>query len=143
MTNPFESPDEEHYAIVQHLVDGFYAQFRHLVEQRRPSAAASSDFAMMTDGRVFTGVEAARLGLVDQAGTLRDAFGVAKSLAGIEDARLVKYHAGGVEPRSPYNTSTPIAPRLTGDTTVNVLSMEVSPGALSPGFYYVWWPPAP
>lgn len=144
MTNPFEPPDQEHYAIVQGLVDGFYAQFRHLVEVRRPDAGASPDFSMMTDGRVFTGVEAARLGLVDQTGSVREAFALAKELAGIEGgARLVKYHPRGAEPRSPYSTASPIEPRLAGDTTVNVLSMGLSPEAISPGFYYVWWPLSP
>jgi len=144
LTNPFEPPTAEHYAIVQGLVDGFYDQFRSLVAERRPVAAASADFAMMTDGRVFTGVEAARLHLVDQTGSLRDAFGVAKRLAGIERARLVKYHAKGVEPRSPYNTAAPIAPTLGGgDTNISVLSVNASPDAISPGFYYVWWPLTP
>ena len=143
LTNPFEPPVEEHYVILQNMVNGFYDQFKGLVAERRPVAAAAPDFDALTDGRVFTGVEAARVNLVDQTGSLRDAFAAAKDLAGIDRARLVKYHAKGVQPRSPYNTASRLSPRLGGDTTVNVLSLELGPDAISPGFYYLWQPTAP
>ena len=144
MTNPFQPPSDEHYQLVQNMVNQFYAGFRGLVAVRRPEAAAMpGQFDMMTDGRVFTGVEAAQLHLVDQTGSLRDAFDAAKRLAGVERARMVKYHAQGVTPRSPYGATTRLEPPLAASTTVNVLSLNLTPDALSPGFYYVWWPLSP
>lgn len=144
IANPFEPPSDEQYALIQHLVDQFYADFRSIVAERRPGAAAmGAEFNMMTDGRVFTGQEAAALHLVDRTGSLRDAFDAAKGLAHLEKARLVKYHAQGVKPHSPYGATTPIDPRLGDTTTVNVLSLGLTPESLSPGFYYVWWPLAP
>lgn len=144
MTNPFEPPNEEQYALVQNLVDEFYAGFRALVAERRPQAAAMTDkWDMMTDGRVFTGTDALKLHLVDQTGTLRDAFGAAKRLAGIERARLVKYHSHGIKPQSPYGATAHLDPRLGATTNVKVLSLDLGPEALGPGFYYVWWPLSP
>jgi hypothetical protein len=56
----------------------------------------------------------------------------------------MKYHAQGVKPHSPYGATAPIdPPTARGATTVNVLSLDLTPQALSPGFYYVWWPLSP
>src|SRR5688572_11159974 len=76
IANPLEPMREEHYAILQGLVDEFYGQFRGLVMERRGAepAAGSADpaaasaaatgrrnldmtrFDELTDGRVMTGV---------------------------------------------------------------------------------------
>ena len=148
IANPFEPESEAHYAILQSMVDDFYAEFRGRVAERRPGAAADAQsFDRLTDGRVLTGSQALEAGLVDATGTLRDAFESAKRLAGVESARLVKYHAEGRAPRSPYGASAPVAaPTLgAGPTTVNLLNLSLGsdPGVSSPVFYYLWAPALP
>ena len=95
----------------------------------------------LTDGRIVTGARAVAVGLADQTGGIRDAFRVAKSMAKIERARLVKYYPeGGERPRSAYAQSD--TPRA-GETEINLL--QIRGGALGTagmgGAYYLWLPP--
>ena len=132
IANPFEDVDEEHYEILQGMVDEFYAGFRARVLESRP--IAESDVARVTDGRVFTGATAHELGLVDELGGVRDAFTLAKQRAGVERARLVKYHREGVSLSTPYARAQLGTVRREGsEDPIDRLS-----GALRPGAYYLW-----
>lgn len=148
MGSPFEPAKEEHYAILQGMVNEFYANFRGLVASRRPGVSAE-DLARCTDGRVVTGVEAARVGLVDSTGDLHDAFDAAKRRAGLGSARLVKYHAKGNAPRTAYSSVAPLdagaGPALGDTTNVSLLSVNADSLGLpmTPGFYYLWTPTLP
>jgi len=136
LANPLEPMEEEEYAILQGMVDEMYARFRSLVLERRAEAdpERADEFA---DGRVFTGAEAARLGLADSIGGLRDAFERAKGLAGLERGRLVKLHGEGQLVRTAYARTAPAGPRA-GD--VNLLKLEAG-GLLdphAPRAYFIW-----
>ncbi len=141
LANPLEPMRDEQYAVLQHMVDQFYAQFRGLVLERR--AAAHHDLASradeLMDGRVFTGKEAAEIGLVDATGGVRDAFDRAMQLLGLEHARLVKYHAEGRRPRSAYaSDGTPPA-----GMEFNLVNIEgpIGLASFSGGrAYYLWMP---
>lgn len=161
IANPFETPVEEHYRILQHLTDQFYEQFRTLVAERRPQIQhGSASLDTVTDGRVFTGDEAARLGVVDETGSLRDAFARAKALANLDRARLVKYHAQGVTVGSPYATTLDHSPTHApvmrdgsgGGITLAPVRVDLTGGSGVPGFggepsesgfYYLWIAPTP
>jgi len=152
LANPLEPMREEHYAVLQGLVDDFYARFRSLVIERRGTAGTKGGtrpldmdrIDELTDGRVLTGVRAMEAGLVDQNGGLDDAFDVAKGLAGLKAARLVKYYRGDEDkPRSPYARSDP-SPMGAG-TEINLLQIQMNGmSSLSPmgsaGAYYLWLP---
>lgn len=142
MGDPLSPPDEAHDAILQHLVDQLYGRFRELVVERRPGLDAG-DVARATDGRVFLGIEAEAIGLVDSVGTLRDAFARAKALAGIERAELIKYHAGGDPPRTPYAASPADAPRAT-TPQLNLINVQIPDDLVvfssASRFYYLWTP---
>jgi protease-4 len=146
LTNPLEPMREGHYAIIQGTVDEFYRGFRQHVAVGRPGIDASR-MDGLTDGRVFTGEQALREGLVDANGGLREAFAEAKRLAGTTGARMVKYHTPGRVPTSPYATaslpaSTPSA--TTQGTQFNLVQMNLSqPLVPTAGFYYLWLPPGP
>ncbi len=148
MGSPFEPAQERHYAILQGMVDEFYANFRGLVASRRPGVTPE-DLDRCTDGRVVTGVEAARVGLVDSTGDLHDAFDSAKRRAGIDSARLVKYHSKGDSPRTAYAAAAPLdaAPgaAFSDTNTFSLLSIGGSSLGmpLTPGFYYLWTPTLP
>jgi len=146
IANPFTPPKEEHYAILQATVDEFYASFRGLVVERR-AAMDSSRIEELTDGRVMTGKQALDGGLVDELGGVREAFTAAKRLAGIEKARLSKYHASGSKPMTAYASANgPGGAQALGGTSVDV--DIVSLGATGAGvprgqFLYLWSPDAP
>lgn len=159
LANPLEPMREEHYAVLQALVDEFYDRFRSLVVERRgpshvgpvaagrePVAARMLDSARvdtLTDGRVVTGVKAAEEGLVDQTGGIHDAFAVAKSLAGVRAAKLVKYYRQDADPpRSAYAQSD--APRADRGSEINLLQLRLGTSVLgseTAGAYYLWAPP--
>ncbi|MBL0927347.1 MAG: S49 family peptidase [Phycisphaerales bacterium] len=174
LTNPFEPMREDHYRIMQSMVDDFYAKFRALVVARRgerltappptpptsptsPTPVSGEDAAfaaslpadrdaridLLTDGRVLTGSQALAAGLIDQTGDLREAFAEAKRLAGVPAARLVKYHADGQAPNSPY-ALTDLEPRAAATgrpSELNLIQINL-PDSLHPtaGFYYLWSP---
>lgn len=138
LASPFEPPVDEHYRILQGLVDEFYEQFCGLVAERR-SSIDTADMETVTDGRVFTGATAHQLGLVDAVGDVREAFAEAKSLAGIDRAQLVKYHAEGRRPNSAYALG-PGAPEA-GGRQINLMQLNLNNAAESlSGFYYLWSP---
>ncbi len=143
LASPFSPIRDEQYAVLQTMVDEYYARFRGLVVSRRPGLKAA-DLDAATDGRVVSGERALAMGLVDRTGTVRDALDRAKALAGLERARLVKYGAesGYGPPRSPYaNVDAPAAAGpAAGDREINLVQLRLGASALgeSPAAWYVW-----
>jgi protease IV len=135
MGSPLEPEDPQHRELFQGIVDEFYASFRSLVAERRGLSEDVLD--EMADGRIMTGAQAQRVGLVDETGTLLDAFAAAKDLAGIDHAKLVKYHRPSQRVASAYDAVSS-AP---AETEVNVLQVKLDNllGGTS-GFYYLWAP---
>jgi protease-4 len=90
MTSIFRSKTEEELAVIQRLVDFFYNAFLTKVcEGRKLDRAVLEGIAQ---GRVWSGVEAHRLGLVDRLGGLYDAVDAAAERAGLgDDYSLVQY----------------------------------------------------
>ncbi len=145
MGDPLGPAREEHYALLQGIVDEFYAKFRARVEERRPllDARAADE---VTDGRVVTGHRAVEVGLADAEGGVREAFEAAKRRAGLERAVLVKYHVEGEKPRTIYAaTETGIGGAPSGaGAEINFLQLRLeglsSLGGAKPVAYYAWLP---
>lgn len=151
LANPLEPMRESHYALLQSIVDEFYGQFRATVLERRAGAHRAT-IEPLLDGRIVTGQEAARAGLVDGTGDLRDAFERAKRRAGVDVARLVVYHDRGRHPRSPYawvESSTAPPGSRDGDASPGsgtwplAWLSAVDDYDLWPTAYYLWLPTAP
>lgn len=143
LANPLEPMREGQYAVLQGMVDEFYARFRGLVVERRPNLDTGR-IDELTDGRVVTGMEAIKAGLADREGDLRDAFGRAKELAGLKAAYLVKYHEESTTPRTAYGAGADAAP-APGPTEVNLVQVQLgdllgSADAGSTNAYYLWAP---
>ncbi|MEO0512144.1 MAG: signal peptide peptidase SppA [Planctomycetota bacterium] len=150
LANPLEPVDEEHYAILQAMVDEFYGDFVELVRERR-TTIEESDFARLTDGRVVSGAVAAEVGLVDATGGVREAHRIAAELAGLERSDLVRYAPQILSPKTPYaSVEMPLAspsktdvrgafPASGADRLLRALG---SSRTLTPGVYYLWLPPA-
>jgi protease-4 len=133
--NPARPMTDEERAILQGMVDSFYNQFvqivatnRHLPEQRVRALA---------DGRVYTGVDACNLGLVDHIGYLEDAIDAARCMAGIKDANVVAYDRGNGYRGSIYAA----IPKIPSEIN---LKLDV-PGLKDHGatFMYLWEPGVP
>jgi protease IV len=96
---PSQIPPEEH-AMVQALIDQTYQKFKDVVIAGRTKAheenkdeghALALDWTNYADGRVLSGEQALKLGLVDQLGDFDDAVTRADQIAHIHNANLVEY----------------------------------------------------
>ena len=87
LLNPFKKPDPKQIAVVQKLIDNSYMQFvRAVAEGRHLPIEKVKTFA---DGRIFTGEEAKKLGLVDYIGNFDRAVEIAKQLGKCPRANLI------------------------------------------------------
>jgi protease-4 len=79
--SPARSLTDEERRLLQASIDDAYAQFFDVVMQGRKLTKAQ--VAQLADGRIFTGREAQKLGLVDELGNSQDAIQVAIKLANL------------------------------------------------------------
>ena len=87
--SPFRKPTGKELEILQTLVDESYDDFVDvIVEGRNLSEDRVRELA---DGRVYSGLQAKSLGLVDELGDLEKAAELSRELAGIEEATVVRY----------------------------------------------------
>ncbi|MDR7555284.1 MAG: signal peptide peptidase SppA [Armatimonadota bacterium] len=91
--NPNRPMTPAEAAIVQRLVDEAYARFVEAVARGRRMDPAR--VRRLADGRIYTGLQAQRLGLVDSLGHLPAAVTIAMRRAGLAQATVVEYGAGG------------------------------------------------
>jgi protease-4 len=76
-------------AILQGMIDDVYDQFVSAVSQGRKMDAVQ--VRKLADGRIFSGRQAQKAGLVDELGGLQDGIRVAAEMAGIEGEPRVVY----------------------------------------------------
>ncbi len=142
IANPLQPMNEAHYAILQGIVDEFYADFRARVLAARPNIQNPDS---VLDGSVYTGRRALELGLVDTLGGIKEAFAEAKQLANLDSAVLVKYHRGGPAPLTPYaSVAAPSHEPREQSPVGAILGWQDrirQSGVSDPGFYYLWLPP--
>jgi ClpP class serine protease len=95
----------EEHEILQELVDEVYLEFRSVVLKNRGERLNMDVFENVTDGRILSGRQAYKAGLVDEVGTKDDALMKAAELANItaetpDDVRVcyvpVAYQEGGL-----------------------------------------------
>jgi protease-4 len=87
--NPGRPMTEEERQILQGIVNGFYDQFVAVVVKGRN--LPEERIRALADGRVYMGLDARKLGLVDEIGYLDDAIQSAMDMACLCDARVVAY----------------------------------------------------
>lgn len=83
----FRGIGKEEREILQNVLDNVHEQFITAVAEGR--RMLRDDIQKIADGRVFTGEQALKAGLVDELGNLEDAIKVAASLAGIKGEPVV------------------------------------------------------
>ena len=80
--SPFRPMTEEEKAIWQDIIDEAYDQFVGIVADSRQ--IPENEVRKLADGRVYTGLQAIDLGLVDEEGNLPDAIALAADLGKIK-----------------------------------------------------------
>ncbi len=90
MYSTFQPPTTAQRAIVARELDTVYREFTRQVGEARKLTGARLDAAAR--GRVFSGVDAKRAGLVDELGGLQLALSIAKAKAGIDETHRVEIH---------------------------------------------------
>ncbi len=80
--NPFQELSEPARKSIEGSIEGTYADFVTMVSRSRNMKF--DDVDQIAQGRVWTGIEAKEIGLVDELGTLDDAVEKAASLAGLK-----------------------------------------------------------
>jgi protease-4 len=132
--NPGRPMTDQERAILQGMVTSFYDQFVAVVAKGRPNLPEAR-IRELADGRVYTGLDAHKLGLVDEVGYLDDAIAAAMDMACLKDAKVVAYDKGDGYRGCIYSA----APRIPSEVSVK---LEV-PGLSGPGgsaFMYLWEP---
>ncbi|MFH1652495.1 MAG: signal peptide peptidase SppA [Pseudomonadota bacterium] len=87
--SPLRELTPEERAILQDMLDDIHNQFKQAVALSRNMPMDQID--KLADGRVFTGLKAKELGLIDDLGGLTRALALAGELGGIEEPVLAKY----------------------------------------------------
>jgi protease IV len=87
--SPFRDMTEEERALFQALIDEAYNGFVEIVAEGRD--LPEDQVRELADGRIYSGLQAEELDLVDRLGDRETAFDRAKRLADDEDASLVVY----------------------------------------------------
>ncbi len=82
-------PTEEELEILQSYVDESYDGFVEVIVEGR--GLPEDEVRELADGRVYSGLQAESLGLVDEIGGLERAAEVSTELAGLDDATVVRY----------------------------------------------------
>ncbi len=88
MYSMFQAPTSAQQAAISRELDAIYADFTRQVGETRKLEGARLDAAAR--GRVFSGVDAKKAGLVDELGGLQLALSIAKAKAGIDESRQVE-----------------------------------------------------
>jgi protease IV len=134
MGSPFVHLTPEARAVMQNMVDEYYARFKNVVFTSR-GIKDSKTMELVTDGRVFSGTNAVSLGLADQTGRLEDAIDLARHMADAPGAEVVMY-------KRPFGYSGSIYAEMSAPTPQsNSLNLKLPMSDWMPsGFYYLWQP---
>lgn len=143
MGSPFNGLSEEEREVMQAIIDELYGRFVAAVQANR----IINDTETAFDGRVFTGMQAREIGLVDEVCQLPASLNRARQLIG-ENATVVMYRRPYGYSGSLYASAEPIQPGA--GQTGGIEPMKELMGSLpllpelqvigQPGFFYLWMP---
>lgn len=145
MGSPFKPLEAREQVVMQEMVNEYFARFVGIVRTRRPITETPKadlteykklDYAGIFSGRVFSGAEGKKRGLVDEVGLLPDAIELAKSLGNATNARVVIYRRPYGYSGSIYAASTIPSPK----TNITAIDLPGADAFVRAGFYYLWRP---
>jgi protease-4 len=136
--SPFRPMKPEERQIFQSMIDEYYQRFLTIVGHSRTHLKPEK-IRELADGRVYTGRQALKLGLVDYEGSLDDALILAKDLAGMKSARVVMYHRPVGYSGSIYAAAEINNPKISASTPL--INVPVPDYLQQQGsFLYLWQP---
>jgi protease-4 len=145
MGSPFKPLEPRERAVMKEMVDEYFARFVGIVKTNRPITEVVKadlteyrqlDYAGDFSGRVFSGEDAKKRGLIDETGLLSDAIDAAKTLGDAKGAEVIMYRRPYGYSGSIYASSTVPAPKAGGNT----IDVPGAAGFVPAGFYYLWKP---
>lgn len=101
--SPTKEVDEEEIAIMQSIINETFKEFVDLVKERRKGKLKLYKINEITDGRIFSGRQAYKLGLVDVLGDKDKAIDEAKKLAKDENLDVCEIDLSGNSPPSLFS----------------------------------------
>ncbi len=127
-------PTEEELEILQTYVDEGYDRFVEVIVEGRN--LPEEEVRELADGRVYSGLQAESLGLVDELGDLERAAELSRELANLEEATVVRY-----QPRSP-GLAELLGARLTSPepATETLKVLETAGYSPTPELQYLYRP---
>jgi protease-4 len=134
--SPFRSMSAEEQKVFEGMINEMYEGFLKVVYERRKGALSMEELRRLADGRVYTGLQALRLKLVDEVGYFDDALARTLSLAGLRAARVVAYTY------YPKRQNNLYAVDLKSPGLSDKKGLEDALPQLKAGFYYLWVPDA-
>jgi protease-4 len=134
MGSPLKELTEPERKVFQEMVNSFYERFVEVVHTGRSKLDVET-VKKIADGRVYTGEQALKLGLVDQFGDVDEAVALAKKAAGVARAKVVMYHRP-MGYRSNVYSAAPDTPAM----QINLLNVQGGEVTLlrRPTFLYLW-----
>jgi protease-4 len=133
MGSAFREMTPEEREIFQSIVDQDYSAFVEVISEGREISEAR--VREIADGRIYSGIQARELGLVDSLGNLDEASATAGRLAGERDTTVIRYV------QEPTLTETLLA-RLAPQEPQAQQIMEAAGLDLEPKPYYLYLPGA-
>jgi protease-4 len=134
--NPDEPLSERDRELLKGLVSQYFEGFKNVV-RASPQHISEQDWPTVTDGRVVTGQDALRYGLIDEVGDLDRAIAKAREMAKIKGSQIVVYSRKEEAKGSIYASGPHIQPQQ-----VNMLNLNLDLGDLVPHggtrFLYMW-----
>lgn len=128
-----DTPEETAY--FQSLIDEAYGQFTSVVKEGR-EGKLKAEMDAIANGKVYSGPEAKKLGLVDQVGYLTDAISHASSAAGLSNPTVVRYE------KTPSFSDLILGAQGSARPAAPGVTVHVSPEMLSqlqaPRLMYLW-----
>jgi protease-4 len=131
MGSAFREMTPKEREIYQSIVDDLYSEFVDVISEGRK--IPEERVREIADGRIYSGVQAKKLGLVDSFGNLDDAAATAGRLAGAKDTTLVRYV------QQPSFTDTLLARLAPGRSQAEQI-MHAAGLNLEPKPYYLYRP---
>jgi protease-4 len=131
--SPLRTMTKDERELLETLLGDLRDRFMGLVEERRRSLTPEAK-KLISDGRPLSAKQAFDLGLVDRIGYLEDTIEVAKSHAGISEARVVLYTRPDEFAENIYSRAGLAAPQ------VNLINVDLASALTKPQFQYLWMP---
>jgi len=132
--SPFRGMSPEEQKVFEGMITEMYEDFLKVVHDRRKDDLSMDELRRLADGRVYTGLQAFRLKLIDAVGYFDDALAAALSLAGLRAARVIAYTHYPKRQDNPYAALSGVS-GFSGKKGLEDVLPRV--GA---GFYYLWLP---